>query len=302
VCVWQAVAWATGLAFSVTIVASIGPIRTAMASSLRDALDFDRPKSTAVKYNIERAEDRNISWCVCVGVCGYVYACVSVYVCGYVYASWCVCGYVCACVWVCVGVGVRCYVYACVCQCVCGYACVCVPACVLVYVCVHACDNVCESDSVCVYERGMRVVVCVVECACVPSWSVCVCVLLCVRLDVGCQHGGGCYTHTCVRVCGRSVIAVGSGLVVFGFAIYYLIPLALLSLNLELFVNIFFWILMATLIGMVMIAINVELLIEVCVGVCACVCVCERALLRTCVCMSVRLCVCAFVCASVLCA
>lgn len=119
----QAVGWATGLAFGVAILASIGPIHSAMASSLRDALDFDRPKSTAVKYSIERAEDHRISW---------------------------------------------------------------------------------------------------------------------------------------------AVVAVGTGLVLFGFAIYYLIPLSLLSLNLELFVNVFFWILMASLIGMVMMAMNVEILVEVC--------------------------------------
>jgi hypothetical protein len=50
---------------------------------------------------------------------------------------------------------------------------------------------------------------------------------------------------------------------VFRSCIYYLLPLALLSLNLELFVNIFFWILMGALIGMVMLAMNVEILAEV---------------------------------------
>lgn len=58
----EAIAWATALAFAVSIIASIGPIYSAMSSSLRDALDFDRPKSTAVKYEIERAEDSRISW------------------------------------------------------------------------------------------------------------------------------------------------------------------------------------------------------------------------------------------------
>lgn len=59
------------------------------------------------------------------------------------------------------------------------------------------------------------------------------------------------------------MVVVGTTLTIFGFCIYYLLPLALLSLNLELFVNIFFWILMAALIGMVMIAMNVEILAEV---------------------------------------
>ena len=58
-------------------------------------------------------------------------------------------------------------------------------------------------------------------------------------------------------------MVVGVGLALFGFAIYYLIPLALLSLNLELFINVFFWILMSALIGMVMLAMNVEILVEV---------------------------------------
>ncbi len=40
-----------------------------------------------------------------------------------------------------------------------------------------------------------------------------------------------------------AVIASGSALAIFGFCIYYLLPLALLSLNLTLFFNIFFWIL-----------------------------------------------------------
>jgi hypothetical protein len=61
----------------------------------------------------------------------------------------------------------------------------------------------------------------------------------------------------------RAVVAVGTGLALFGFAIYYLIPLSLLSLNLQLFINVFFWILMSALIGMVMIAMNVEILVEV---------------------------------------
>ena len=61
----------------------------------------------------------------------------------------------------------------------------------------------------------------------------------------------------------RSVIGVGACLAVFGFLIYYLLPLALLSLNLALFITIFFWILVGTFIGMVMLALNVEILLEV---------------------------------------
>lgn len=48
----------------------------------------------------------------------------------------------------------------------------------------------------------------------------------------------------------------------FGFAIYYLIPLSLLSLNLSLFFNIFFLILLGMLFGLVVLALNMEILLE----------------------------------------
>ncbi len=61
----------------------------------------------------------------------------------------------------------------------------------------------------------------------------------------------------------RSVIGVGTCLTVFGFLVYYLLPLALLSMNLQLFITIFFWILIGTFIGLVMMALNVEIIVEV---------------------------------------
>ena len=67
----------------------------------------------------------------------------------------------------------------------------------------------------------------------------------------------------CCRFVLRSVIAIGTCMAVFGFLIYYLLPLALLSLNLALFITIFFWILVGTFIGLVMLALNVEILLEV---------------------------------------
>ena len=59
-----------------------------------------------------------------------------------------------------------------------------------------------------------------------------------------------------------SVVAIGTTLSVFGFAIYYLIPLSLLSFNLTLFFNIFFAILVGLLFGLVVLALNAELLME----------------------------------------
>ena len=60
----SAVLYATGLAFGSAVVAAIGPIRTALTSTLRDALDYERPKTSAVKFTITRAQDNKISWCV----------------------------------------------------------------------------------------------------------------------------------------------------------------------------------------------------------------------------------------------
>lgn len=57
-----AVLLATFMAFVTPSVASVGPIRSALSSSLRDALDVDRPKTSAVKFKIERAEDAGVNW------------------------------------------------------------------------------------------------------------------------------------------------------------------------------------------------------------------------------------------------
>ncbi len=62
---------------------------------------------------------------------------------------------------------------------------------------------------------------------------------------------------------------MGGSLTLFGFLIYYLLPLALLSLNLQLFITIFFWILIGTFVGLVMLALNVEILLEVRRAACA---------------------------------
>lgn len=59
-----------------------------------------------------------------------------------------------------------------------------------------------------------------------------------------------------------SIVAIGTSLSVFGFCIYYLIPLSLLSLNLSLFFNIFFAILLGMLFGLVILALNMEITLE----------------------------------------
>jgi len=59
-----------------------------------------------------------------------------------------------------------------------------------------------------------------------------------------------------------TALVVGVGLVVFGFLIYYLLPLSLLSLNLSLFFNIFFGILVGLLFGLIMLSLNFEHLVE----------------------------------------
>lgn len=59
-----------------------------------------------------------------------------------------------------------------------------------------------------------------------------------------------------------TALVVGVGLVVFGFLIYYLLPLSLLSLNLTLFFNIFFGILVGLLFGLIMLSLNFEHLVE----------------------------------------
>eukprot|EP01029_Cantina_marsupialis_P030904 TRINITY_DN85_c0_g1_i1.p1 TRINITY_DN85_c0_g1~~TRINITY_DN85_c0_g1_i1.p1 ORF type:complete len:1078 (-),score=239.60 TRINITY_DN85_c0_g1_i1:358-3591(-) len=53
-------------------------------------------------------------------------------------------------------------------------------------------------------------------------------------------------------------IAVGLGLFTFGFAVYYLIPLALLTSNLSLFFNIFLGVLAGLIVGLVVLSLNLE--------------------------------------------
>eukprot|EP00002_Diphylleia_rotans_P029058 TRINITY_DN5889_c0_g1_i2.p1 TRINITY_DN5889_c0_g1~~TRINITY_DN5889_c0_g1_i2.p1 ORF type:complete len:1017 (-),score=172.30 TRINITY_DN5889_c0_g1_i2:111-3161(-) len=59
-----------------------------------------------------------------------------------------------------------------------------------------------------------------------------------------------------------SMIAIGSGLGIFGFIIYYLFPLALISLNIQLLLNIFFGILLAMLAGLVILSLNFQYIME----------------------------------------
>lgn len=58
------------------------------------------------------------------------------------------------------------------------------------------------------------------------------------------------------------VLAVGSLLVAFGFAIYYILPLALVTLNLALLFNIFLSIMLCMLGGLVLLSLNVQPLLE----------------------------------------
>ncbi len=117
----NAVGVATAMAFAIPLAGSIGPIRAALGTSIREALDLDRPKASAVEYKLERSQDGAVS-----------------------------------------------------------------PA----------------------------------------------------------------------------LLGFGVLITVFGFCIYYLLPLALLSLNLALFFNIFFWILIGMLLGMVLLALNFEVTLE----------------------------------------
>lgn len=58
------------------------------------------------------------------------------------------------------------------------------------------------------------------------------------------------------------LLAVGVGLALFGGAIYYVFPLALLTYNLSLLMNIFVFLLLGMLLGLVMLALNAEHLLE----------------------------------------
>jgi len=57
-------------------------------------------------------------------------------------------------------------------------------------------------------------------------------------------------------------LVLGIGLTVFGFLIYYLLPLSLISMNLGLFFNIFFGILLGLLFGLIILSLNFEHIIE----------------------------------------
>jgi hypothetical protein len=49
---------------------------------------------------------------------------------------------------------------------------------------------------------------------------------------------------------------------IFGVSIYYFLPLSLLSLNLALLINIFFWILLGLLTGLILLSLNIQYLLE----------------------------------------
>lgn len=59
-----------------------------------------------------------------------------------------------------------------------------------------------------------------------------------------------------------SWLIVGISLTIFGFLIYYLLPLALISFNLNLFFQIFFSILIGMLFGLILLSLNLEVLVE----------------------------------------
>ncbi|KAJ5072648.1 hypothetical protein M0811_01663 [Anaeramoeba ignava] len=59
-----------------------------------------------------------------------------------------------------------------------------------------------------------------------------------------------------------AALVIGISLSVYGFLIYYLFPLALLSFNLALLLNMFFWIIAALLFGLVILSLNIEYPIE----------------------------------------
>ena len=59
-----------------------------------------------------------------------------------------------------------------------------------------------------------------------------------------------------------AILVIGSGMFVFGFAVYYLLPLSLISLNLSLLASVFVSMLLGMLIGLVQLALNLELLVS----------------------------------------
>lgn len=59
---------------------------------------------------------------------------------------------------------------------------------------------------------------------------------------------------------GRVAFAIISAM--FGISIYYFLPLSLLSFNIGLLINIFFWILVGMLLGFIMLTLNIQYLVE----------------------------------------
>lgn len=59
-----------------------------------------------------------------------------------------------------------------------------------------------------------------------------------------------------------TILVIGSGMFIFGFAVYYLLPLSLISLNLSLLASVFVSMLLGMLIGLVQLALNLELLVS----------------------------------------
>lgn len=59
-----------------------------------------------------------------------------------------------------------------------------------------------------------------------------------------------------------SLLVIGISLTIFGFAVYYVMPLSLLTMDLTLLLNIFFFILISMLLGLVLLSLNIEPLLE----------------------------------------
>ena len=66
----KAILYASILATTIPLIASIGPIRIALGPTIRDALDMNRPKANIIQYNVERAEDNKLSWTLFFGGLG----------------------------------------------------------------------------------------------------------------------------------------------------------------------------------------------------------------------------------------
>jgi len=60
-----------------------------------------------------------------------------------------------------------------------------------------------------------------------------------------------------------SVVIIGGVMAIFGFGVYYVMPLSLLTMNFTLLLNLFFILLMSMLLGLVLLSLNVEHVLEV---------------------------------------